>query len=137
MAKKPMKKIILLEELLKILNSLIKESSYGIPIIVEGSRDEETLRRIGVRGEIISIKSIKGLRRMLEKRDLRRVILLMDLDSEGENLMKAVAKSLEGVVKEVDISYWRKLRIFKRIGLTQIESLDKLVENLSRKHASF
>ena len=120
----------LFEELASIVDKLSAESLNGIPIIVEGRRDEEGLRRAGVRGEIIQVKSIKGLRRFFEQRDVKRVILLLDLDSEGERLMKALIQSLEGVVGEIDLSYRRRLMEFKRYGLIEIESIDKLLERL-------
>lgn len=120
----------LFEELTNIIDKLSAESLNGVPIIVEGRRDEEGLRRVGIRGEILQVKSIKGLRRFFEQRDVERVILLLDLDSEGEKLMKILVQSLEGVVGEIDLSYRRKLMEFKRFGLIEMESLDKLLERL-------
>jgi len=120
----------LFEELANIVEKLSAESLNGVPIIVEGRRDEEGLRRAGVRGEIIQVKSIKGLRRFFEQRDVKRVILLLDLDSEGEKLVKILIQSLEGVVGEIDLSYRRRLMEFKRFGLIEMESLDKLLERL-------
>jgi len=128
--KQPKNRTRLLDEFSNIVEKLARESKQGIPIIVEGKRDEETLRRLGVKGEIILIKSIRGLRRKLEGRDLRRVILLPDLDGEGEHIMKLVKKSLEGVVKDVDVTYWRKLRIIRRMGFTQIESMHLVFKKL-------
>ena len=130
MVKQPKNRTRLLDEFSNIVEKLARESKQGIPIIVEGKRDEETLRRLGVKGEIILIKSIRGLRRKLEGRDLRRVILLPDLDGEGEHIMKLVKKSLEGVVKDVDVTYWRKLRIIRRMGFTQIESMHLVFKKL-------
>ncbi|MCD6260305.1 MAG: toprim domain-containing protein [Thaumarchaeota archaeon] len=120
----------LFEELASIVDKLSAESLNGVPIVVEGRRDKEGLRRAGVRGEIIQVKSIKGLRRFFEQRDVKRVILLLDLDSEGERLMKTLIQSLEGVVGEIDLSYRRRLMEFKRYGLIEIESIDKLLERL-------
>jgi len=120
----------LFEELTNIIDKLSTESLNGVPIIVEGKRDAEGLRRAGVRGEIIQVKSIKGLRRFFEQRDVKKVILLLDLDSEGEKLLKILIQSLEGVVGEIDLSYRRRLMEFKRFGLIEIESLDKLLERL-------
>ena len=120
----------LFEDLSNIVDKLSAESLNGVPIIVEGKRDEEGLRRAGVRGEIIQVKSIRGLRRFFEKRDVRRVILLPDLDSEGERLTKILIQSLEGVVGEIDLSYRKRLMEFKRYGLIEMESLDKLLNRL-------
>jgi len=130
--KQPKNRTRLLDEFSNIVEKLASESKQGIPIIVEGKRDEETLRRLGVKGEIILIKSIRGLRRKLEGRDLRRVILLPDLDSEGKHLLKLVKKSLEGVVKDIDVTYWRRLRIIRKMGFTQIESMHLVFKKLQR-----
>ena len=124
------KRAKLLDEFMDLVWKLELESRYGTPIIVEGRRDAESLRRLGVGGEIISIKSIRGLRRLFERREVRRVILLMDLDREGEKVMKLVKKSLEGVVREVDTSYWRRLQAFKNLGFTQIENLHRIPEKI-------
>ena len=120
----------LFEDLSNIVDKLSAESLNGVPIIVEGKRDEEGLRRAGIRGEIIQVKSIRGLRRLFEKRGVRRVILLPDLDSEGERLTKILIQSLEGVVGEIDLSYRKRLMEFKRYGLIEMESLDKLLNRL-------
>ncbi|RLG63244.1 hypothetical protein DRO02_06935 [archaeon] len=120
----------LFEDLSNIVDKLSAESLNGVPIIVEGKRDEEGLRRAGVKGEIIQVKSIRGLRRLFEKRDVKRVILLPDLDSEGERLTKILIQSLEGVVGEIDLSYRKRLMEFKRYGLIEMESLDKLLNRL-------
>ena len=120
----------LLDEFGEILEKLKADSRSGIPIIVEGERDAESLRRLGVSGEIITVRSIRGLRRKFEREDVKEVILLLDLDREGEHVLKLVKKSLEGVVKEVNVSYWQRLKIFKRLGFTQIENLHQIPEKI-------
>lgn len=128
--RQPKKSAKLLDEISEIIEKLANESRHGVPIIVEGKRDEEALRSLGIRGEVILIRSIRGLRRGLEGRGLRRVILLPDLDDEGEHLLRLVKKSLEGVVKEIDVTYWRKLKIIKRMGFTEIESVHLFIKKL-------
>jgi len=123
-------KAILFDEFSNIFEKLAQEARLGVPIIVEGKRDAEALRKLGVRGEIVLIKSIRGLRRSFEERSIRRVILLPDLDEEGERLLKLVKQSLEGVVKEIDVSYWKKLKIFKKLGFTQVETMHLLLERI-------
>ena len=120
----------LLDEFAEILEKLKADSRSGIPIIVEGERDAESLRRLGVSGEIITVRSIRGLRRRFEREDVREVILLLDLDEEGEHVLKLVRKSLEGVVKQVNVNYWQRLKIFKRLGFTQIENLHQIPEKI-------
>ncbi|HDD43103.1 MAG TPA: toprim domain-containing protein [Nitrososphaeria archaeon] len=124
----------LLDEFEEILEKLKADSRIGIPIIVEGERDAESLRRLGVSGEIITVRSIRGLRRRFEREDVREVILLLDLDKEGEHVLKLVKKSLEGVVKQVNVSYWQRLKVFKRLGFTQIENLHQIPEKIQPRH---
>ncbi|RLG10740.1 MAG: hypothetical protein DRN64_02455 [Thaumarchaeota archaeon] len=124
------RRVDLLDAFMDLVWKLALESRCGTPIIVEGKRDAESLRRLGVRGEIILLRSIRGVRRLFEGREVGRVILLMDLDREGERAMKLVKKSLEGVVGEVDTSYWRRLHAFKSLGFTQIENLHRIPEKI-------
>ncbi len=124
----------LLDEFEEILEKLKADSRIGIPIIVEGERDAESLRRLGVSGEIITVRSIRGLRRRFEREDVREVILLLDLDKEGEHVLKLVKKSLEGVVKQVNVSYRQRLKVFKRLGFTQIENLHQIPEKIQPRH---
>ncbi|MCS7132392.1 MAG: hypothetical protein N3F65_02570 [Nitrososphaeria archaeon] len=130
LARQPKNATKLLDEFSDIVGKLADESRHGIPIIVEGKRDEEALRRLGINGEIILMKSIRGLRRRLENRNLRRIILLLDLDNEGERLLKLLKKSLEGVVREIDVTYWKKLRVIKKMGFTEIESMHLFLRKL-------
>lgn len=81
-------------------------------------------------GEIIAVKSVRGLRRRLESRNLGSVILLLDLDREGEKLTKLVKRSLEGIVGEINTTYWLRLKAFKKLGFTQIENLHLLPEKI-------
>ena len=121
----------LLEEFSKIFDKLASESRQGVPIIVEGKRDADALRSLGVIGEIVLIKSIRGLRARFEGENVRRVILLPDLDSEGERILRLVKRSLEGAVKEIDVTYWMRLKAFRKLGFTQIESMPRLKKKIT------
>ncbi|MEM2188546.1 MAG: hypothetical protein QXG35_04350, partial [Nitrososphaerota archaeon] len=96
------RRIELSEEFEEIVEKLRRDSENGIPIIVEGERDAESLRILGITGEIIPVKSVRGLRRRLEARGIKSVILLFDLDREGERIMRLVKRALEGAVGEIN-----------------------------------
>ena len=123
-------RIKLLKEFEELVEKLRRDSEDGVPIIVEGERDARSLRILGIMGEIIPVKSIRGLRRRLEARDVRSVILLFDLDQEGEKLMRLVKRSLEGVVGEINTRYWLRLKTFKKLGFTQVEHLHLVPEKI-------
>ena len=120
-----------LEDFPRILEILVDESAKGVPIVVEGVRDKAALRKIGVKGEIIVFRSFKSLREYFETRDIRCVILLLDLDSEGERMTMIAKKTLEGVVRNIDTSLWKRLKKFRNIGLTEIESLPIFAERIN------
>ncbi len=121
-----------LEKLKFLIENLAKEAS-STPIIVEGYKDAEALRELGVRGRIFVLKSARKLRRYLEERGNRRVILLLDLDSEGVELTAKTVKELEGVIPVIDTWYWRKFREFKHLGLLEIEYLPSILSRLSKR----
>lgn len=117
------RRIRISEEFEGIIEKLRRDSENGIPIIVEGERDVRSLRILGITGEIIPVKSIRWLRKRIETKSIRSVILLFDLDREGERMMKIVKRALEGAVAEINIRYWLSLKTFKKLGFTQIEHL--------------
>ncbi|MCF8885238.1 MAG: toprim domain-containing protein [Nitrososphaerota archaeon] len=120
------------EELQIIVERIIQESLNGVPIIVEGKRDLEALRNIGVKGEIIIFKSLRELVDKLRILNAKRVILLMDMDREGEDKTRYIKKFLEGII-EVDTAYWLKLYRYRYLGFTTIESFFKNIDKMVRK----
>ncbi|MCK5628857.1 hypothetical protein KAI12_05260, partial [Candidatus Bathyarchaeota archaeon] len=76
------------ERILKILTRVSKESAKGTPIVVEGRKDVETLRILGVMGPIIPAKtggkSFLDVISKIEDNETRKVILLLDFDKRGK-----------------------------------------------------
>lgn len=118
------------EEFLQILGEIVKESEAGSPIVVEGEKDLEALRAVGVRGTIIVYKSKQHVLRSIDSMKPARVILLLDLDYEGVNKTIYLKKLLEGSVKNVDLTYWSMLSKFRRLGLTTIESIPRILDRM-------
>jgi 5S rRNA maturation endonuclease (ribonuclease M5) len=57
------------------------------PSCVEGKRDLETLRRLGIEGEVVTVNRGKGLYEVARELDrYDDVVLLMDWDQRGEQL---------------------------------------------------
>jgi len=46
------------QKLIEVIEELKYENSLGIPIIVEGKRDVQSLRKLGVEGTIIPISKV-------------------------------------------------------------------------------
>ncbi len=118
------------EELSEIIRRMIKESEDGSPIIVEGERDLKALRALGVKGTIIIYRSREDLMERISMLKPAHVILLLDMDYEGEKKTVYLKKFLEGLVGNIDLTYWNMLRKFRVLGLTTIESIPKMLDKM-------
>lgn len=118
------------EELSEIIRRMIKESEDGSPIIVEGERDLKALRALGVKGTIIIYRSREDLMERISMLKPAHVILLLDMDCEGEEKTMYLKKFLEGLVGNINLTYWNTLRKFRVFGLTTIESIPKILDKM-------
>ena len=122
---------IRLEKIEKILDRISGESSAGSVIIVEGMKDKETLRRLGLTGPIICFKnSGMGLADFLGQIHAKQVILLTDFDREGRDLSARMAKELAQLKIKTDEVLRRQLGALVKQDLRTIEGLLSLVERM-------
>jgi 5S rRNA maturation endonuclease (ribonuclease M5) len=120
------------EKLQKLIERISEESQRGRVIVVEGNRDRESLRSIGVTGTILCLKSGRsntiGFAERLDGE--KEVILLTDFDREGVFLAKQLARLLNSQNIHPNLLLWRQLRGLTRSDLRSIEELPKLYERL-------
>ena len=125
------------EKLLKILESLAEESKNGIPILVEGKKDVNTLRNLGIKGIIITIKtkgkSFLNLISEIKQLEASKVILLLDFDKRGKEGTKCFQQNLEHNKIKYNLTYWRELIALTSKKIQYIESLDAYLFNLDKK----
>ncbi|BAJ50451.1 conserved hypothetical protein [Candidatus Caldarchaeum subterraneum] len=114
------------EEFRKTLENLVAEAVEDVVVLVEGARDEKALRLAGVRAKIVYVSRFREAVEMMPRP--RKIILLLDFDSEGMKTVKRVSRLLRQMGYEVDESYHRRLRVLKRFGITTVEALAKLLE---------
>ncbi|HEX9240315.1 MAG TPA: hypothetical protein VF910_06660, partial [Candidatus Bathyarchaeia archaeon] len=71
-----------MEETQRIIDELRTQSEAGVPIIVEGRRDEAALRRLGVTGKVHCLKARGESRHeFLDRLDgTKEAIVLTDFD---------------------------------------------------------
>ncbi len=88
-----------IEDLEKIIDEL-GEENRSIPIIVEGKKDIEALRKLDINGEIIGINSGHTLIDFCDKiaQEHADIIILTDWDRKGGYLCRTIKKNLEGRV---------------------------------------
>jgi len=127
--------IIRLERFQKLMEQVSFESSNGSTIIVEGIRDRESLRSMGVTGSIQCLQSSRtnavGFAESLT--GVRRVVVLTDFDREGVSLAKKLARSLNAHGLHVNLVLWKSLRELTRSEVRSIQELPKYSERLQRE----
>ncbi|MEM3695134.1 MAG: toprim domain-containing protein [Candidatus Bathyarchaeia archaeon] len=124
------------EKILQILEQINEEAAKGKPIIVEGKRDVEALKKLAVEGKIITAKAGKTLLELvaeLEETGAKEVILLLDFDRRGKELMKNLKQHLEKARIKLNVTFW--LALFNLIGreVKDVEGLAAYMETLKSK----
>jgi len=125
------------ERIRRVLERLTQESAKGIPIIVEGKKDIESLRQLDIQGQIISAKT-GGKSRLdlicdVEESGAREVILLFDFDRRGKEWTKTVRQRLESARIKADLTFWAELLGLAGKEVKDIEGLAAYLETLKKK----
>jgi 2,5-diamino-6-(ribosylamino)-4(3H)-pyrimidinone 5'-phosphate reductase len=125
------------ERIQLILERLKQESSKGTAIIVEGKKDVESLRQLGIEGPIISAKtggkSRTDLICNLEESHAKEVILLFDFDRRGKEWTGTLKRRLESGRVKADLTFWRELLRFAGRELKDVEGLTAYLQTLKEK----
>ena len=121
----------LIEDIEKIIIAL-KEENINIPIIVEGEKDVEALRKFGINGIIITINSGISIIDFCDKiaRKYNDIIILTDWDRKGGFICHTIEKNLEGRVKYN--LYYRELLATKTLTKT-VEGLYSWFNSIKEK----
>ncbi len=122
------------EKLTEALSRLAEESSRGILILVEGKKDFETLRTLGIAGPVVTVKtggrSFLDIVTELEEKRTPEVILLLDFDRRGKQGTNRLRRNLERAGIKVDLEHW--LMLLGTVGkdVQCVEGLSGYLENL-------
>jgi len=127
------------EKLQQILESLITESAKGTLIIVEGQKDLQTLRNIGVCGPILTVKtggkSFNEALYEIQKTHALEVILLLDFDRRGKEGTAHLKQNLEFAKIKPNLRYWQGLSTLLGREIQCVESLTGYINTLKKKTA--
>jgi 5S rRNA maturation endonuclease (ribonuclease M5) len=120
-----------LDELEKIITE-INEANIKTPIIVEGEKDILALRKLDMKGQIITVNSGVSLTDFCDKvaDDFNEVILLTDWDRKGGFLCHTIQKNLEGRV--ICNTYFREF-FAKNTTIKTVEGLPSYITTLKEK----
>jgi len=125
------------EKIQQVITKLAEESAKGKPIIVEGKKDEQTLRILGANGIIVTVKtggkSFLDATAEIEKLGAREVILLLDFDRRGKEGTLRLQRNLERSKIKINVLFWRDLRALVGREMQCIESLTSYLSTLQEK----
>lgn len=121
-----------LDSLIDALDKL-RELSQDMPVIVEGKKDERSLRELGVEGEIFKVQSAPSLVEFSDSlaNRYREVVLFTDLDRAGKKIAKVVKKYLTDKGVKVNVRIAKKIML--SLDTVEAESVSRLVEKAYRE----
>jgi 5S rRNA maturation endonuclease (ribonuclease M5) len=124
-----------MEESEKIIDELRTQSEAGVPIIVEGRRDESALRRLGVAGKIYCLKARGESRHEFLDRlnGTTEAIVLTDFDREGKKLETWLYKELSQRGVKSDLKLWIRLRSLARAEVRSVEEIPSFIRALESR----
>ena len=125
------------EKILKVLEALAEKAVKGTPIVVEGKKDVDALRALGVDGTMLTVKtggkSFLDAVSEIERIDVPEVILFLDFDRRGKQGTKLLKQSLERAKINPNVKFWRALLALVGKEIQCIESLTAYLETLRAK----
>jgi 5S rRNA maturation endonuclease (ribonuclease M5) len=125
------------EKILQILEALAEESAKGKPIVVEGKKDVDALRALGVVGAVLTVKtggkSFLDAVCEIEKMGVPEVILFLDFDRRGKEGTKRLKQSLERAKIKPNTKFWRELSALVGKEIQCVESLTAYLVTLRAK----
>ncbi|TMI60214.1 toprim domain-containing protein [Candidatus Bathyarchaeota archaeon] len=124
-----------MEETQRIIDELRMQSEAGVPIIVEGRRDEAALRRLGVTGKVHCLKARGESRHeFLDRLDgTKEAIVLTDFDREGKELETWLYKELSQRGVKSDLKIWIRMRSLARTEVRSVEELPSFIRALESR----
>ena len=118
-----------LSQFAEFLNSMVKElndlSGEGAAVLVEGKRDAKALAGLGYSGPLFTVailtSSVAARERLRE--EVRQMIILTDLDSEGRRLASRYVKFLNKEGVKPSLAQRKRLSEASRGKFLHIENL--------------
>ena len=120
-----------LDDLEKALSEL-RDENKNIPIIVEGEKDINALRKLDLDGTIISVNAGISLTDFCDKiaDNYKDIIILTDWDRRGGYLCHTIKKNLEG---RVNCNIYYRGIFAKNSMIRTIEGLPTWIETMKEK----
>ncbi|MFX0067862.1 MAG: toprim domain-containing protein [Promethearchaeota archaeon] len=121
-----------LEEVLLKIDNLSK----NFPILVEGRKDERTLRKLGVNGIVVHLSGQSLFETAERMASYRKVIILTDFDKRGEKIARQISRYLEEQGTYPIMTYRKKILSITKGRIRQIEGLGRFIHHLREQDRS-
>ncbi len=127
------------EKIQQLVLKLAEESQKGKPTVVEGKKDAQALRTLGIMGTIVTLKT--GGKSFLDASTeiaafgAAEVILLLDFDRRGKEGTSRMQQDLERQKVKVNVKFWKELHGLVGREVQCIESLPAYLETIQEKAA--
>ncbi|NYB51241.1 MAG: hypothetical protein HVN35_01565 [Methanobacteriaceae archaeon] len=119
-------------KLFNIIEELKICGDQGIPVLIEGKKDEKALKELGVNGNFIKVSG-SGLK-LFEIAEVAalspRVVILTDFDRKGNQLAKRLSEDIQSLGSHPDLRFRRIIMGITRRFIKDIESLPRHMEQL-------
>ncbi len=117
----------------RIVEELSSCVEQGMPILIEGKKDEEALRELGINGNIIKVSG-SGLKLFevaeIATKTSSKVIILTDFDKKGDILAKKLSEDIQSLGSHPDLNIRKNIIKITRRYIKDIESLPKHMKQL-------
>jgi 5S rRNA maturation endonuclease (ribonuclease M5) len=107
------------EEVLRAIEELREKARNGWVILVEGRKDEISLRLLGVDGEFVFFS---GIASTAEKLKGKKVVIMTDFDERGIMIERKLLRVLDS---DADTEIKRKIFLYLKKDVTKVEELYK------------
>lgn len=125
------------ERIQQVLDALREASANGTPVLIEGKKDVEALRALGIEGTVYSVKtggkSFLTVIQEIERTGAREVILLLDFDRRGKEGTSRLKQNLERARIKPNVKFWRELTGLLGKDISSVESLPAYLATLRTK----
>jgi 5S rRNA maturation endonuclease (ribonuclease M5) len=127
--------VLTIEERLEQLEKVLQELEYlseEMPIIVEGVRDRNALRRLGITKNVITLNKGVSIFSFCEdiSRNSKKAVVLTDWDRRGGQLARMLKDGLEANGVKVNDSVRMHIVILSKKEVKDIESLPTFMDRL-------
>ena len=124
-----------LEALEELIASLLDASYQGAAIIVEGRRDLQALRALGLSGPVIMASRRSALDLAEDAaRSYPQIMLLTDWDSKGDEMCKTIEYHLRSMGSRPDKEIRSRLKKLVKKEIKDVESLSQYAQRMREQY---